>query len=378
MRIENDEGYMLHDDDHSTDGSHTGSRMRSNVIFEMKRSYFICLLVTFALLILGCVTMLVLLIARKPGNHSDSYGLFSQLGRTGQEIMVCGELYNIGTRVVLWTDPGGYDAYRTQLRFVPYNISDISFWPNVTLDRYNLRYPSWFTDADVEEVRGGGWPLPLLTQVIDQFVLHFDQVGYSKQTFEILQDVRGLSIHFMLDVDGTIYQTLDVKEMARHATISNNRSIGIEIANIGAYQTSDNFNFSQWYTTDSSGHTIMTLPPDNWVYTPNFVGSPSEPNPIQGVIQGQDLFQYDYTPQQYAALAKLTTMLCKLFPLIKPDYPKDANGRLINHVLTDQQWTAYEGIMGHYHIQLNKIDPGPAFNWDRLMTDVHSLLTNNS
>ena len=39
----------------------------------------------------------------------------------------------------------------------------------------------------------------------------------------------------MLDLDGTIYQTLDLKEGAWHATVANGRSIGIEIANIGAY-----------------------------------------------------------------------------------------------------------------------------------------------
>ena len=39
----------------------------------------------------------------------------------------------------------------------------------------------------------------------------------------------------MLDLDGTIYQTLDLKERAWHATTSNSRSVGIEIANIGAY-----------------------------------------------------------------------------------------------------------------------------------------------
>ena len=29
-------------------------------------------------------------------------------------------------------------------------------------------------------------------------------------------------------------------------------------------------------------------------------------------------------------------------------------------------------MLGHYHIQLNKTDPGPAFDWDRV---IHSMLT---
>ena len=38
-----------------------------------------------------------------------------------------------------------------------------------------------------------------------------DVEGYSKGTFRVLHDMRGLSVHFMLDLDGTIYQTLDLK-----------------------------------------------------------------------------------------------------------------------------------------------------------------------
>ena len=38
-----------------------------------------------------------------------------------------------------------------------------------------------------------------------------------------MQDIRGLSVHFMCDLDGTIYQTCDVKERCQHATDSNSR-----------------------------------------------------------------------------------------------------------------------------------------------------------
>ncbi len=65
--------------------------------------------------------------------------------------------------------------------------------------------------------------LDLLRQKVDQFVLHFDVCGTSAQCFYVLHDRRGLSVHFMLDVDGTIYQTLDVKERAWQATKSNDQ-----------------------------------------------------------------------------------------------------------------------------------------------------------
>ena len=39
------------------------------------------------------------------------------LSRRGDEISVCGQLFHTGTRVVLWNDPAGYDAYRLEPRF---------------------------------------------------------------------------------------------------------------------------------------------------------------------------------------------------------------------------------------------------------------------
>ena len=109
------------------------------------------------------------------------------------------------------------------------------------------------TDAELERVRGGGWDLPLLQRVVDQFVIHFDARGTSRRCFEVLHDLRGLSVHFMLDLDGTIYQTLDLKEGAWHATIANGRSIGIEIANIGAYPPDESKPLETWYRPDGAG-----------------------------------------------------------------------------------------------------------------------------
>ena len=97
--------------------------------------------------------------------------------------------------------------------------------------------------------------------MVDQFVIHFDARGSSRKCFEILQDVRGLSVHFMLDLDGTIYQTLDVKEKAWHATIANGRSIGVEVANIGAYGVDDRAILCRLYGPDSDGR-IRLFDPD--------------------------------------------------------------------------------------------------------------------
>lgn len=184
--------------------------------------------------------------------------------RTGDEIVVAGQFFHTGTPVVLWLDPGGYDGYRVERRFGPYEKSswEISHAENKYLaspNRYDLRRNQLSTN-EIERVRGGGWDLPLLQRVVDQFVMHFDVCGTSRTCFHVLHDERGLSVHFLLDLDGTIYQTLDLKERAWHATTSNDRSIGVEIANIGAYPAGGKNPFAEWYQTDASGRTYITIP----------------------------------------------------------------------------------------------------------------------
>ncbi len=301
--------------------------------------------------------------------------------RKGDEIIVAGQLFHTGTPVVTWMDPGGYDAYRVERRFAP--IAESSYEKTVaatkditTPNRYSARVNT-LTPEQIEQVRGGGWTLPQLRAVVDQFVLHYDVCGLAKVCFNVLHDHRGLSIHFMLDVDGTIYQTLDLKERARHATTSNDRSIGIEIANMGAYPPTDTKVLDEWYRRDASGRTVITIPAritEPGLRVKNFAGRPARPEPIRGVVQGQDLVQYDLTPEQYAALIKLTAALCTVFPQIKPDIPRGPDGLVLPQKLPDADLAAFKGILGHYHIQTNKTDPGPALQWEKIIAGTRALL----
>jgi N-acetylmuramoyl-L-alanine amidase len=106
---------------------------------------------------------------------------------------------------------------------------------------------------------------------------------------------------------------------------------------------------------------------DGGIRTKNFVARPARQELVHGEVQGKQLVQYDFTPEQYRALARLTATLCRVFPKIKCDYPKDAQGHLITAKLPDDQLDAYQGVLGHYHVQTNKVDPGPAFQWDHVI-----------
>src|SRR5262249_37785543 len=155
--------------------------------------------------------------------------------------------------------------------------------------------------------------------------------GSSKGCFEVLQE-RGLSVHFILDLDGTLYQTLDLKELAWHATIANSRSIGIEIANIGAYPAGATGPLARWYQPDADGRIRIVNPGAGQGTTSESAGKPLRPardQRIVGTVQGQRLEQYDFTEKQYYALARLTATLCTVFPKIRCDYPRDASGVLV-------------------------------------------------
>ncbi len=286
--------------------------------------------------------------------------------RKGDEIVVAGHFVHTGTPVVLWMDSGGYDAYRVERRFSPIGESD---WAHSTEEVPELRTPNRYSlrlrglsDEEIEKVRGGGWNLPLLQRVVDQFVIHFDVCGLSRECFKVLHDHRGLSVHFMLDLDGTIY---------------NNRSVGIEIANMGDYASEETNPLNKWYAKGEDGRVRITIPEelgDGGIRTKHFVGHPAKPELVHGNIQDKDLVQYDFTPEQYRALTRLAATLCRVFPKIKCDYPKDAQGHLIPRKLSDDDLEAYQGILGHYHIQTNKTDPGPAFQWDRVISEAQRLL----
>lgn len=260
--------------------------------------------------------------------------------RRGDEIVVAGQFFHTGARVLTWMDPGGFNAYPGDGR------------------NYNPR-------RDL-----AARTLPALQKYVDQFVIHYDDCGYSALCFKILQE-RRLSVHFLIDVDGTIYQTLDLADAAQHATIANSRSVGVELAGIGAFPPAERKRLDPWYRRDASGRTALQLPAAAPVH---YTGGPIRPDPVRGVIQGKALEQYDFTPEQYTALAKLTAALCRALPLIACDYPHDAAGRLIAKKLSDAELERFRGVLGHYHIQENKIDPGPALQWKKFIGEAQALL----
>ena len=220
-------------------------------------------------------------------------------------IVVAGKLVDIGTRVITWQEPEGYSAYLEGKHFDRTEASDGN-------RRYSNRAgipPGHQTESIEHEA---------LKKIVHQFVVHYDMAGCSRQCFKVLQDIRNLSVHFLLDLDGTIYQTLDIREKAWHATISNDFAVGIEIAHPGAWKSPLNADMRRWYEQDSEGwrQKFPKWLKETGFDTTQFIARPERPNFISGIVQGNEYHQFDFTPQQYAALPKLLAGLNKALPRI--------------------------------------------------------------
>ncbi len=297
--------------------------------------------------------------ARAPGPSSAP-------APAGTEIVACGQRFPVGTAVVLWTDPDGYDATLRRRRDRPELVLPARPAPGCDTPERVGKRPGVETLAD-------------LRRAVDLFVVHYDQSWTSRNCFHVLHDVRGLSVHFLLDLDGTIYQTCDLVERCRHAREANDRSIGVEVAHPGALE--DDPEVAARYRRDASGRPFLALPP--WLgprplRTAGFVPRPARSEPVRGAIHGRPRTQWDFTAEQYEALGRLIAACARIFPRLPIEAPRDpATGRVLDRTLAagGLDPAAFRGIVGHYHLTEDKTDPGPAFDWERALAAARAALT---
>jgi N-acetylmuramoyl-L-alanine amidase len=82
---------------------------------------------------------------------------------------------------------------------------------------------------------------------------------------------------------------------------------------------------------------------------------------------------YDYTPAQYVTLTRLIAGLRRALPRIRLAVPRDSRGAIVKSVLPKEALSAWSGLLGHYHVSKRKQDPGPAFDWEKLLQGVKAL-----
>jgi N-acetyl-anhydromuramyl-L-alanine amidase AmpD len=188
-----------------------------------------------------------------------------------------------------------------------------------------------------------------LKKHIDKVIIHTDLCRDAKKCFDILVG-RNLSTHFMVDWDGTLYQGTDPMYEAWHAAGVNSTSIGIDMNNLMVNLVRE---------PDAPMYSTKEPIDPKWSE-----GEFKRPKSKRQRVNGGDVQSYGYTDPQYNTLIKLLKALSQVFDLIKPFPPYDAKREIVFNTLTD--FSGFQGFMGHYHVETNRWDPGPGFDWDRV------------
>jgi hypothetical protein len=196
--------------------------------------------------------------------------------------------------------------------------------------RFRIRKELQKFQETPEGFRPVGADLSVAQAAISQFVLHHDGCLDARMCFNVLHNERGLSCHYILDNDGTFYQTLDLLAAGFHAQFLNDISIGIEMCNRG-----DARKEPEYYKRKNMPRDVVNC-----------------------TINGCKFVAFDFTPEQKAAMTALGRALSKHLPGIRLDYPKDPLGKAYWNTMPDggRSWSGY---IGHYHSINQKWDPGP-------------------
>ena len=166
----------------------------------------------------------------------------------------------------------------------------------------------------------------------NNFTNHWD-VCLSAEACAKVLNRRGVSVHFCIDNDGTIYQLLDTQHGAWHAGhwYGNKKGIGVEISN--AYYTK----YQGWYEKNL-GESRPVVPKG------------------EAVVHGRGLDEHlDFYPVQIEALKKLWKAL-HLGLGIPLEYPANRDGSLCTTVHPDVDGGDFEGFNNHYNFTRKKID----------------------
>jgi hypothetical protein len=200
------------------------------------------------------------------------------------------------------------------------------FYP-IKWDKFVL----WSEDGGMETSTGkyydysGRPPRP-----IRYFVNHWD-VCLSSESCQKVLDKRGISVHFLIDNDGTIYQTMDMQHAAWHAGSerANRASVGVEISN--AYYPK----YQEWYIKNGFGERPVIE--GAWAHGTKL-------DPFLG-----------FYPAQLEALKVLWEAINNATG-IPYETPTNQFGSTSTKYEQSVAYGKFTGFVSHYHVSKRKID----------------------
>ena len=164
------------------------------------------------------------------------------------------------------------------------------------------------------------------------FVNHWDVCLSARSCAQVL-NTRGISVHFCIDNDGTIYQLLDTQHGAWHAGNAkiNKKSIGVEVSN--AFYTK----YQSWY--EGKGFGKRPVVDDAWV-------------------NGNKLEEHmGFYPIQIKALQALWKACADAYNIPLESIPSgDSDFKTSTKTESKVSNGSFKGFVSHYHITKRKID----------------------
>jgi hypothetical protein len=165
---------------------------------------------------------------------------------------------------------------------------------------------------------------------IKLFVNHWD-VCLNSHSCQGVLNKRGISVHFLIDNDGTIYQTLDTQHGAWHGGSErvNRAAVGVEISN--AFYPK----YQEWYTRNGFGEREI----------------------VEGLrVHGEEVGPFlDFYPIQIQALKALWKAIHHGVgvPYEAPLNQFETTSKVYEQ---DAKYGDFQGFISHYHVSKHKID----------------------
>jgi hypothetical protein len=241
-------------------------------------------------------------------------------------IVVGGALFDVGVPVYKWFDPEGHDGY-TEKRIVRKRYDERA-------DRHTRRVIS---GRRYGKRRRG-------LKSIRQFLVHHtggDGSGAGR-VYNTLFNYRRLSVHFVVDDNGAVWQFLDVLEKAWHAGKHNEISVGVE-CNLYplAEKSPDYYSPERNERTGNSPHEVDTY-----------------------YVHGQRIRAFVMPPPQVDSAARIAAgTWAALYHQtgaprfsVPPIFPRSTEGTEIAQTEVPDA-LHHTGLIGHYHATRRKIDP---------------------
>jgi len=191
-------------------------------------------------------------------------------------------------------------------------------------------------------------------QAKDLLVLHFTSGYGAASSISGWNAVKnGVSTPYILDLDGTLYETYDPSLWSYHLGIPGSdsgnhkhdkRSIGLEIANIGPLK--------------KIGNDLLCWPKN---FTQRYCSASDKGSFVQKSYRGFDYYAA-FTEAQKKAIPEAVKMICDKFgiPMVMP--PKD---KWLEFDLP--YYSKWKGMSNHGNFRADKYDLGPALEYDEIL-----------